>query len=286
MPSSTRFFLTVACVAGLSLPVAAQTVADAPDPDTVVARVNGQEITLGHMIVAQANLPQQYQQLPPDVLFSGILDQLIQQTALVQSEFASEPPIVGFAVDNERRALIASTAVEAIMAEAASEEDLRAAYDSQYGSGYGAEEFNASHILVETEEEAAAIREELENGADFATLAKEKSTGPSGPQGGELGWFSAGMMVAPFQEAVEGLESGQVSDPVQTQFGWHVIKLNDKRRNTAPPFEEVADQIANEMRQEAVTRELEKLVEAADVEKVELTDIPPETIRNIDLVRK
>jgi len=123
---------------------------------------------------------------------------------------------------------------------------------------------------VETEEEAQALIDTLNGGADFAELAKEKSTGPSGPNGGELGWFGLGMMVAEFEEAVLGMEAGDVSAPVQTQFGWHVVRLNDKRNKPAPTLEETLPTLMDTLRQQAVEDEIQALTEGADITR------PPE----------
>ncbi|ETX15718.1 peptidyl-prolyl cis-trans isomerase [Roseivivax halodurans JCM 10272] len=256
----------------------------APDAslDTVVATVNGTEITLGHMLMVRGGLPEQYRQLPENVLYEGILDQLIQQEVLAQSDMAEETERVTLALDNERRALVASEAVNAMGAELVSEEDVQAAYDAQYAEGGQGEEYNAAHILVETEEEAQEIVSELEGGADFATLAQERSTGPSGPNGGALGWFSAGQMVAPFEEAVAGLEAGEISDPVQTQFGWHVIQLNETRQKEAPALEEVRPQIEQELQTQAMQTRIQELVEAAEVQKTEGAD--PAALSRTDLL--
>jgi len=282
MPSSHRVMLSCALIAALATPAWAQS---KPDPATVVARVNGEEITLGHMIVAHANLPEQYRNLPLDVLYDGLLDQLIQQTALKQSHQDDTPAFVDLSLDNERRSLLAGEAVRQIVENAASDAEVRAAYDAKYGEGFGSEEYDASHILVETEEEAKEVIRMLDEGAEFAAVAKEKSTGPSGPNGGSLGWFGPGMMVAPFEEAVVAMEPGAVSQPVQTQFGWHVIRLNDKRNATAPAFEDVAGELRETLRQEAVTGIVNSLVASGEIEKP-ATNIPPDAIRNLDLVRQ
>jgi peptidyl-prolyl cis-trans isomerase C len=256
----------------------------APDADTVVARVNGNEITLGHMIMARAILPEQYQQVPADVLYNAILDQLIQQTALVQSREGDIPRAVEISLENERRSLLAADAIEATMSGIGSEEEIRAAYDAKYSDGTGGTEFNASHILVESEEEAQTIKAELENGADFAETAKAKSTGPSGPNGGELGWFSDGQMVGEFQDAVNQLEVGEVSDPVQTQFGWHVIVLNEMRDKAAPKFEEVEQQLLAELRQNAVEDRIEELTSKAEIERPVVEGLDPAMIMQTDLL--
>lgn len=257
-----------------------------PDADTVVARVNGTEITLGHMIIAHAILPQQYRELPPNVLYNAILDQLIRQTVLMQSHSGHDPRHVRLSLENERRSLLAAEEVEAVMQKAATPEEVRAFYDEKYADGFGGDEFNAAHILVDTEEEAIAIRAEIEAGADFAETAKKKSTGPSGPNGGALGWFGVGRMVPEFEAAVTTMEAGQVSDPVKTKFGWHLIKLNERRKSDAPAFEEIEGQLLQEMRQKAVENRIESLVRDAQVERPDIEGLNPEALRDLNLVRE
>ena len=279
MQKPLTFLSSLALAAAVALPVAAQ---DEPGVDTVVATVNDTEITLGHMLVARATLPQQYQQLPDDVLFQGILDQLVQQTALADSFTGELPPRVTLSIENETRSLTAGEAIEGVMAEDVSDEELQAAYDAQYKDAEPEQEFNASHILVETKEEADAIKVELDGGADFAEVAKEKSTGPSGPGGGSLGWFGPGMMVPAFEEAVAGMEAGSVSDPVETQFGWHVIKLNETRTGEAPALEDVREELETQVRQTKVQEAIESLTEAAEVDRSAAEGIDPTVLKNIE----
>ncbi|MCZ4365473.1 peptidylprolyl isomerase [Sulfitobacter dubius] len=279
MQKPLTFLSSLALAAAVALPVAAQ---DEPGVDTVVATVNDTEITLGHMLVARASLPQQYQQLPDDVLFKGILDQLVQQTALADSFTGELPPRVTLSIENETRSLTAGEAIEGVMAEDVSDEELQAAYDAQYKDVEPEQEFNASHILVETKEEADAIKAELDEGADFAEVAKEKSTGPSGPGGGSLGWFGPGMMVPAFEEAVAGMEAGSVSDPVETQFGWHVIKLNETRTGEAPALEDVREELETQVRQTKVQEAIESLTEAAEVDRSAAEGIDPTVLKNIE----
>lgn len=281
MPKRLAFLPSLVLVAFLALPV----VAEPPNADTVVARVNGVEIKLGHMIVARASLPEQYQQLPADMLYQAILDQLIQQSALSQVGSGDVPLHVQLSLDNERRSLLAADVIEDVLAGAVTESDVQAAYDARYADGFGGDEYNASHILVETEEEAAMIKVELDAGAGFAVIAKERSTGPSGPNGGELGWFGTGQMVPEFEAAVVALEPGQVSDPVQTQFGWHVIVLNDKRKAEAPAMDEVREEITGELMRAAVESKVAELTAGATIERPEVEDLTPELLLNIDLVR-
>ena len=262
----------------LALPVAAQ------DAETVVATVNGVDITIGHMVVARATLPQQYQQLPDEVLFSGILDQLIQQAALSDSYEGDLPPRVTLSLENETRSLRAGEVVESILAESVSEEDVQAAYASQYGSAEPADEYNASHILVETEEEAKAIVEELGGGADFAEVAKEKSTGPSGPNGGSVGWFGPGMMVPAFEAAVVELDVGEISEPVQTQFGWHVVTLNEIRKSEVPALDSVREELEANLREQAAQSAIEGVVSKAEVDRSGSEGIDPTIIKDLSIV--
>ncbi|MHA6324815.1 peptidylprolyl isomerase [Roseivivax sp. CAU 1753] len=284
MPRLSLKLATAALIA-VAAPAFAQDEAAGGEADlsTVMATVNGQEITLGHMIMVRASLPEQYQQLPADVLFNGILDQLIQQEALSQSDGAVATDTVRIALQNEERALLASEAVNTISDGAVSEEAIRAAYEAEFAIEGGATEYNASHILVETEEEAQALVAEIEGGADFAELAKEKSTGPSGPGGGSLGWFSAGQMVAEFQTAVETLEPGAVSAPVKTQFGWHVVKLNETRLKEAPALEEVRAQLEQTLMQQVVEEAIEALVADAEVTRPG-AELDPELLTRVDLL--
>lgn len=281
MPKRLTFLSALALSAVLSWPAIG---APAQDPDTVVARVNGDEITLGHMIIAYATLPEQYRQLPPEVLYNAILDQLIQQNALVQSRDTEEPRQVTISLENERRSLLAADAIETIMSGVGSDDEIRAAYDTQYGDGFGETEYNASHILVETEETAQEIKSELDAGAAFADTAKARSTGPSGPNGGELGWFADGAMVPEFQAAVAALEPGQVSDPVQTQFGWHVIILNDARKKAAPELDSVRDELLGKIRQDAVENRVEELTRAASIERPVIEDLDPTVLQNLGFI--
>ncbi|NRB34665.1 MAG: peptidylprolyl isomerase [Rhodobacteraceae bacterium] len=272
--------LAISAALSLPLPVSAQDVA----PDTVVATVNGAEITIAHMILAAATLPQQYQNLPATTLYDAILDQLIQQEALRQSN-PDMPDHVALALENETRSLMAGDALEKVMQSAATEGEIEEVYARDYANSGGETEYNASHILLDTEADAIAVVEALEGGADFAALAQERSTGPSGPNGGSLGWFGKGMMVPDFEAAVIGLELGQVSPPVQTQFGWHVIVLNDTRQTEAPELDAVREEIAAGLRREAVTKHIDTLVSQAEVDRPAIDGLNPDILRDLDLLR-
>ena len=268
----------IAFAATLSLPVFAE------DASTVVATVNGTEITVGHIIVARATLPEQYQQLPDEVLFSGILDQLIQQTVLADSFDGDLPGRVVLSIENETRSLTAAEAIEGIMAGAVTPEAVQTTYNELYDTDKPGKEYNASHILVETKEAAEEIIADLEEGKDFTVLAQTRSTGPSGPNGGSLGWFGAGAMVPSFEKAVMGLDVGAISEPVETQFGWHVIKLNETRIKDVPTLDEVRAEIEQKVREDAVTAAIEALVEEADVDKSVALEMNKSIIRDMSLI--
>ncbi|MBM1632993.1 peptidylprolyl isomerase [Sulfitobacter mediterraneus] len=279
MHKPRTFLASLALSACLALPAAAQ---DEAGLDTVVATVNGTEITVGHMIVARATLPEQYQQLPDEILFKGILDQLVQQTALADTYQGDLPARVRLSMENENRSLVAGEVIEGVMAGPVDEDAVKAAYDEQYASAEQGDEYNASHILVETQEEALAIKAELDGGADFAELAREKSTGPSGPGGGSLGWFGKGMMVPSFEAAVIAMEAGAVSEPVETQFGWHVIMLNEIRKTEAPALDTVRDELELQIRQTRVQTTIDSITEAADVDRSAAEGIDPAILKNIE----
>ncbi|MEE4187971.1 MAG: peptidylprolyl isomerase [Roseobacter sp.] len=263
----------------LTVPVCAL----AQDAGTVLATVGDEDITLGHVIAVQENLPDQYQQLPNDVLYDGILEQLIQQSSLAQSLAEDLPPRAAYGLANERRAFLANVVLRGAAEAAVTDEAVEAAYAEQYVGGEPETEFNAAHILVETEEEAQALLAELEAGAIFAELAQAKSIGPSGPNGGALGWFSQGMMVAPFENAVIALEAGQVSDPVQTQFGWHVIQLTETREKQPPSLDEVRAELRASLEEAAVQEAIASLTEGMAVTRSEV-EIDPALIRNNTLL--
>ena len=268
----------IACFA--ATPVLAQ---DAEvNAETVVAVVNGTEITMGHVILLRTQLPEQYLTAPDDILFEGILEQLIDQTLL--GDTAGDDTLeLRMTLENEARALRAATAIDEVISQAFSDEAIAAAYDEAYGNLPVEPEFNGSHILVETLEEAEALIVALNDGANFAELAKEKSTGPSGPNGGELGWFGLGMMVEPFEVAILELEVGQISAPVQTQFGWHVLILNDKRDIPPPALETVIGEITQTLQQVALDTKVNELRVGASVETM-VEEIDPATIKNLDLL--
>lgn len=251
--------------------------------DTVVATVGETEITMGEIIIARGLLPPQFAQLPDEVLFPGLVDQLIQQQLLADA--AGDPsPGTAYALVNERRSLLASEVLTEIASSSVTEDDVQAAYDARFENAEDVQEFNASHLLVETQEEAAAAKARIDEGAAFADVARDVSTGPTGPNGGNLGWFSTGAMVPPFEEAIMALAVGEVSEPFETQFGWHVATLNEKRVQALPTLEDMRSQIISELQEAAVTARLEELAAAETITKPEPGQFDPSVINAVELL--
>lgn len=243
------------------MPVAAQ------DAATVVASVNGTEITLGHMAALRAQLPEQYLQLPDEMLFNSILEQVIQQTALSQQATGLVTRRDELVLENDRRAYLAGLVLQDAVREAVTDEALQKAYDAKYANAPQGTEYKAAHILVATEDEAKELKSQLDGGADFAELARQHSTDGAAQGGGDLGWFGLGMMVKPFEEAVVALTPGQIGGPLQTQFGWHLIKLDETRVASAPALAAVRAELASEIEQKTLEERIKAAGEGADVVK-------------------
>lgn len=239
--------------------------AETPTADTVVATVNGTAITLGHMIALRETLPPQYQSLPDDVLFKGILDQLVQQTALEQSMEGKITRRDELTFQNYRRGYLSGVAIEAVSAAAVTDAAMQAAYDARFKDAAPQTEYNAAHILVDTQEKAAELKAQIDGGADFAELAKANSSDGAAANGGDLGWFGLGMMVKPFEDAVVAMKAGEVAGPIQTDFGWHLIQLKETRIAAVPTLDDLRDELAAEIEQQAIEAHVKALTDAAQV---------------------
>lgn len=266
MATAKRILAGAVLAIGLALPALAE---DAPTADTVVATVNGTVITLGHMIAARESLPEQYKALPPDVLFKGILDQLVQQTVLEQAVEGKLTRAQNLQLENETRGYLSGIALQQAVEGAVTDEALQAAYDARFKDAAPQTEYHAAHILVDSEEKANELKAQLEGGASFADLAKANSTDPgSGANGGDLGWFGLGMMVKPFEEAVVAAPVGKVVGPVKTDFGWHLILVSETRVAAQPTLDDLREELASEIQQKAIEAKVGELTAAAKIEKL------------------
>jgi peptidyl-prolyl cis-trans isomerase C len=265
MLSFPRASVVFAAMLAISSPVASQ---DAPTRDTVLAIVNGTEITLGHLLIARDALPEQFRNMPADALFQPLVEQLIEQTALMQEADGTLSPVEQMALENEQRAFIANAALSRAATAAVTEESIAEAYTAfvtEFDGREPAPEFNASHIIVETEEQALELKALLDEGADFAELAAEHSMDGAAQGGGSLGWFGLGAMIPEFEEAVQALEVGEYMGPLETRFGWHIVLLNDTRMSSAPPLEDVREALEQSLQREAAQAELTRATDAATI---------------------
>lgn len=251
--------------------------APAVSKEDAIAVVNGKYISKKTLAALEAEISQrmQGQAFPKDKL----VEELIQRELLIQDALQKQldqTPEIIERLNEARNSLLTQAALQNFLkSNPVTDAEIQAEYDSKMASV--GSEFKARHILVKTEDEAKAVIAELEKGADFAELAKTKSTGPSGPQGGDLGWFTPDRMVAPFSEAVIAMEDGQYTkEPVETQFGWHVILREESRAQTPPPLEEVKEQIRPMLHRQKVQTMMENLRSQASVEiLIPLTEETP-----------
>ena len=242
----------------------------AAEPGDVIAKVGDTEITEADIAFAAQDLGQELQRFPPaqwrGILLDVIVDMKLLAQAACEAEIEKDPDFQKQLEFLQLRALRDAFIAQKIEG-GVSEDDVKAAYEKEFADFEGDEEINARHILVKEKAEAEAIIKELEGGADFIELAKVKSTGPSGPNGGDLGFFVRGQMVKPFEDAVFALEPGAITkEPVETQFGWHVIKLEERRRQPKPSLEDVAQGLRQQLARDHYTKIMEDLKSRVTVE--------------------
>jgi peptidyl-prolyl cis-trans isomerase C len=255
--------LVAAIVALASYSVAAE--------ETVVARVNGVDITQSDLDFAASEVGSQLSQYPlPDrrrILLQFIIENELLAAAAEAGNLASSEEFEA-RLKYHRRLALREAYYEKSIRGAVSEEAVRKLYDENIGALKPEPQVHARHILVETKEEAEAVAERLKKGEDFAEVAKETSKDPRA-EGGDLGFFGRGQMVKPFSEAAFALEVDEISEPVQTPFGWHIIKIEEKRDRKPPSFEDVKDALMAQLVQQMAAKMVQELNAAA---KIELLD--------------
>jgi len=254
----------------------ASTMAQANDQISV-GTVSGKDIWLDDVLRAAERLPEEFQQTPLEnyyaQLVADIIDSQLAAAAARNDGFDQKPEIADAMKMAANRVLAESWLAEKVRADV-TETAIQNAYDKFVADTASREQVTASHILLETEADAKAVIAALQDGGDFAALAKEKSTGPSGPNGGALGTFGRGQMVPAFETAAFDLAVGSYSDtPVQTQFGWHVIKVEGKDIAPAPDLESMRAQLANNLSTQALGRLLEELRASQDIQLRSFADV-------------
>lgn len=219
----------------------------AEEADPVLARVAGVEIRASDLALAESDLDPQFAQMPPEQRQIAALSAVIDIKALArkaEAEKLDQTDSFKQQMAFLRDRTLHNTLFKASVMDPITEVEARARYDKEIAATPPEDEINARHILVDNEEKAKELIVKLDGGADFAELAAANSSDGSKAQGGDLGYFRKGQMVPPFEEAAFALEKGAYTKtPVQSQFGWHIIKVEDRRSATPPTFEEVADQV-------------------------------------------
>ena len=261
------------------------TPAPAPKPkDPVVATINGQPIRLSDVEAMQQELPPQYRKMPIEAVFPALLDRLVNAKLVVQE--GRKNKVQDDAAYKKRLAFVEEQVLQEFwiqreIARRVTPEKLKDRYDERVKAMPAEEEVKARHILVATEDEAKALIAEIKKSGTFDKLAREKSTDKaSGADGGDLGWFKKTDMVPEFANAAFTLAKGGLSDaPVKTQFGFHIIQVDDRRAAAPPAFEEMAEQLREELTRETVTTVLNTLRANAKIEKFNIdgskVDVPP-----------
>ncbi|MDH5571303.1 MAG: peptidylprolyl isomerase [Gammaproteobacteria bacterium] len=238
--------------------------------DKAVATVNGKSISQNvyEHYLKQANSRPNTPQggVSREIIINELVNRELLYQAATKEKMEKDPDVI-FQMEQLR----INTMIQGLLAKMAkskqpSEADMKAEYDKRIG-GANMTEFKARHILLKTEEDAKTIIAELDSGSKFDELAKTKSTGPSAKDGGDLGWFNPGQMVPEFSQAVAQMKKGDYSKtPVKTQFGWHVIKLEDTRKPEPPKFEDVKNQIAMVLQNQQIQDYIENLRKSAKIE--------------------
>lgn len=274
-PMSFRLLAVSAALSILSVPAFA---AGAQNGDPVVARVNGKELHRSEVAAAQRMLPAQLRGLPLEQIYPVLVDQMVSATLL--AEAGRKDHLADDAEVKQRLARLQDRVIEDVyldrlVRKSATDAALHASYDHFLKEHPPQEEVNARHILVAKEDEAKAIIADLDKGGDFAKLAKDHSTDPSKENGGDLGWFSRDQMVPEFADTAFKLKKGEYTKtPVKSQFGYHVIKLDDRRQGKPPTFEEAKDELTGTIARDVISKKVEELKASAKVETFALDGSP------------
>src|SRR5215475_6193554 len=240
--------------------------------DKVLAKVNGAEIRQSDLALAEEELAPSLAQMDPATKDENVLAFLIDMKIVAKAgedEKIADTPEFKKRLEFTKNRLLMDSLLAAKGKAGTTDEAMKKVYEEASKQISGEQEVHARHILVETEDEAKAVKAELDKGADFAELAKKKSKDPGASDGGDLGFFTKEQMVPEFSEVAFKLEPGKISDPVKSQFGWHIIKVEEKRNRKPPEFDQVKAQIETYVTRKAQADYVSKLREAAKVERMD-----------------
>jgi len=246
-----RVLLAAAIVAAVSAGAFLHVASAEEKTDTVVAKVNGQAITEADMRYAENELGGELANLPPEVKLRALAEYLIDNTLFADAAEGaklSATPEYEQQMGYLKRRVLRELYFNKTLKDTIKEDEAKKIYSERVAQLKPEEEIAASHILVDSEDKAKELRAKIAAGADFAQVAKENSTDTgSKDQGGVLGYFGHGQMVPEFEAAAFKLEKGQISEPVHTSFGWHIIKVDDRRKKEPPSYEAVKETIMNSL---------------------------------------
>lgn len=248
---------------------------------TILARIGNINITLGEVIAFRQTLPDQFQQLPDEVLLESILTQIIDQTLLEQAARKTgleARTAFRLALQNQRRAALADTYMAQAVIDGVSEEAIEALYAEKFTNAPPVPEVRTSHILVKDKARAEEIRARIEAGEDFATLAAAHSLDATAQRGGDRGWQLYQRLHPAYANAARELPEGEISAPVQTPFGWHLIRVDGKRDREPPPLEGVKGLLLRDLSTQIETETLERLRGDAEIERL-TSDVPAAAVR-------
>ncbi len=250
---------------------------DANNP--VVARANGVDIHESDLAFAEeeigGNMPQMGPDQKRDYLITYLADVIVLSQAAEQRKLADNPDVQRRLAFDHNRVLMEALLLQVGKA-AVTDDAMHKVYEDATKQMQPEQEVHARHILVPTEDEAKAIEDQLKKGADFAALAKEKSKDPGAADGGDLGYFTKDQMVPEFAEVAFKLDKGQISDPVHTQFGWHIIKVEDKRTKPTPTYDQVKTQLENYVAHRAQAELVDSLRKTAQIERLDKPAATPD----------
>ena len=275
---------TLALLLGVTLaqPSLAQPAPAAPPADPIVAKVDGQEIRLSDLSSLTEELPEELRGVPLQVLLPMLMDQIISARALAVAARAAgldKDEAVRVRVRRAEEQEVVKAYLSRELAGRVTEERIRAAYDAEIRARPAEEEVRARHILVPTETEAREALAEIRAGADFNAVAQRRSAGPGAREGGDLGFFKRGDMVPEFAEAAFALPAGQTSAaPVRSPFGWHIIRVDERRSSAPPPFEEARETLRQRLFEADINTVVERARSAAKIERFNLDGSAPRAI--------
>lgn len=249
--------------------------------ETIVARIGHINITLGEVIAFRQTLPDQFQQLPDEVLLESILSQIIDQTLLEQEALKTgleARTAFRLALRNQRRAVMADAYMAQTVIDNVTDEALAKLYDERIVNGPPIPEVRSSHIVVKEKAEAEELRARIEAGEDFAELAAKHSLDATASRGGDRGWQLYERIHPAYANAVRELPKGALSGPVQTPFGWHLIRVDEKRNRPAPPLAVVEGMLLRELSTKVEEDTLIRLRDAVEIERL-TSDVPATAVR-------